>query len=173
LHNRKKMPPKPADYFEKVGFMKSTKKDRLNGLAMLNEFSSEVWRKDDPHYDFFITNFGLYLPKIKKTDCIGMTRKGFAAIVSVKELNKLTDQDDKAWVLKTIVLRQLGHLFGLPTISNAVDKKRRYCPNKCVMRQAYKMLDYIVLTEDRMRTGEPFCKKCSADLYRFFHPNIR
>jgi predicted Zn-dependent protease len=100
---------------------------------------------------------------------VGIARKAVGTVVSTHRLREISDP---FYVLKTIVMHELCHVFGTPSLTREdVDRAHgAHCTNRCIMRHpAHSPSDWERFTEDRLLLG-PLCINCTDDLRRYFHP---
>ena len=146
---------------------------QVNANTMMDAIASEPWRREDvigDHYDIFVVDQDLYALE-RPTDedfIVGIARQSVGTVVSTFRLEALSDP---FFVLKTIMMHEMCHVFGTPDPRrDDVDRSRGvHCTNRCIMRYpAHTPSDWERFTEDRFLVG-PLCINCTDDLWRHFH----
>jgi predicted Zn-dependent protease len=115
------------------------------------------------HYEIIVVKKDMYIPGTNFL--IGLSIPGDGALVSTNRFLSLKDKSLQYECIKTMMMHEMGHVFGLPLRDYNVEEKiGRHCTNICVMRQGlYVPDDWIKMTEDRLKYGA-FCKDCQQDL---------
>lgn len=148
-------------------------RQQVNANLLIQTIVEEPWRRDDllgDHYDVFVVDYDLYALE-KPTDeefIVGIARRYIGTVVSTYRLEVLSDP---FFVLKTIVMHEMCHVFGTPSVTREdVDRTHGpHCTNRCIMRYAARSPhDWERFTEDRFLVG-PLCINCREDLWRHFH----
>ncbi len=92
------------------------------------------------------------------------------AVLSVHRF-RILPQRQQHECIKTLVMHELGHVFGLLPESrtrNVEESIGKHCTNICIMRQGLNVPDdWTRMTDDRLRT-DPFCNQCLHDLRKSF-----
>ncbi len=154
-----------------------SRRQQLNANVLMETIASEPWRRDDvigDHYDVFIVDHDLFAME-RPTDedfIVGIARRSVGTVVSTYRLEEI---NDPFFVLKTIAMHEICHVFGTPDPDRQdVDRNHGvHCTNRCIMRYpARSPRDWERFTEDRFSVG-PLCINCSDDLWRRFHGNRR
>jgi predicted Zn-dependent protease len=148
-------------------------RQQVNANVLMETLALEPWRRAEAigdHYDVLVVDQDLYSQQ-RPTDedfIVGIARPAVGTVVSTHRLESLSDP---FFVLKTIVIHELCHVFGTPDPSRTdVDRSHgAHCTNRCVMRfPAHSPRDWEHFTEDRFLVG-PLCLNCTEDLRRYFH----
>ncbi|MEW6357035.1 MAG: hypothetical protein AB1696_11960 [Planctomycetota bacterium] len=143
---------------------------QVNGEIILTLLEEEPWRRSEllgDHYDILILDEDLYTAQPDWPDdfIVAIARADVGAAISTHRLGS-----HRFTILKTVVMHQLAHVFGVPQ-NGRDDLDRRWglhCTHDCVMRYPEKTpQDWEVLTMDRFKYG-PFCERCLKDLRQFF-----
>lgn len=146
----------------------SEKSGQLSGDAIMRDLQTEPWQKMQPHYDVVVLSSDMYSEGTNFV--IGLAISGLGTVVSVARFRSL-DRDLQSECLKTEVIHELGHVFGLPRedrLENVAESLGKHCTNLCTMRQGLEVpKDWIRMTSDRLALGA-FCSQCRQDLQGFF-----
>lgn len=149
---------------------KNETRNQIDGEQVIGDLACEPWRDINKggsnHYDLFILDSDLYY---EGTNFVfGLTSKGIGSLVSTYRFKEL---DDKVRYdcIKTAVMHELGHLFGLvpETRSSVNESLGIHCNNICIMRQGLSIDEWINITNHRLEYGI-LCSPCSKDLKDYF-----
>jgi len=149
-------------------------RQQVNGNTLMDTIVSEPWRREDvigDHYDIFVVDQDLYAHERPTSEdfIVGIARPAIGTVVSTYRLESLSDP---FFLLKTIIMHEMCHVFGTPDRKrDDVDRQAHgvHCTNRCIMRFPAKTpQDWERFTEDRFLVG-PLCINCSEDLWRHFH----
>ncbi|NOZ20739.1 MAG: hypothetical protein GXP25_06575 [Planctomycetes bacterium] len=143
---------------------------QVNGEILLTLLEEEPWRRPEllgEHYDILILDEDLYTTQPDWPDdfIVAIARADVGTAISTHRLGT-----HPFTILKTVVMHQLAHVFGVPQHDrNDLDHRwGAHCTHDCVMRYPEKTPeDWEALTMDRFRQG-PFCEGCLRDLRQFF-----
>ncbi|MBI5361164.1 MAG: hypothetical protein HZA48_11360 [Planctomycetes bacterium] len=109
---------------------------------------------------------------------IGDSFPDIGVVLSVKRFRGLSDSQKQEECIKTLVMHELGHVFLAASGRNGIDALsdqsnssvlyKDHCDQECVMRQGGRVPDaWEKLSEDRLKSGKPFCKKCIDEMKRY------
>ena len=158
-----------VDWFLKEGWEKSRNNTQVNALTILNYLSLPKWKTDNNSYDVFLLSSDIYYDNTNFI--IGLAREGVGTIVSTFRFQSL-DYKLKYECIKTEIMHELGHVFGLLPIerTESVDVSLgKHCTNRCIMRQGLTVpLDWINITQDRLNYGA-LCEICKKDIINYFN----
>jgi len=161
------IPYKSIDWYIQSG-RQSGRPSQLNADAIMANLEREPWRKTIPHYDVVILSSDMFSEETNFV--IGLASYAIGTIISTHRFMGL-DQALRAECVKTEVMHELAHVFGLvpdERIDNIEESLGKHCMNICVMRQGLRVpQDWIRMTGDRLRVGA-FCKDCQRDLRSYF-----
>lgn len=153
-------------WYIKKGFNPNVRKNQIDASAVLTECFNEPWQKITPHYDVMALSHDLYADN--GNFIFGIGQQGFGTVLSPFRY-RCDNVEAEYELLKTAVIHELGHVFGL------VDNSRKdldyrlgpHCKNRCTMRQGISLEEWAVITNDRMQHGT-FCSRCVSDLRKYF-----
>jgi len=97
------------------------------------------------------------------------------AVLSVVRFRELRDENMRHACIATEAMHELGHVFQAAQGRRGVDALGgqgnspllydNHCANECVMRQGNLVPDaWVKMTEDRLKSGRPFCPQCTEDM---------
>ncbi|MBI5359388.1 MAG: hypothetical protein HZA48_02265 [Planctomycetes bacterium] len=155
---------------------------QVNDDKILDLYDNSPLRKEAPHYIVMIIDKDL---TSKRNDgtwynfVIGDGFQDIGVVLSVKRFRGLSDSQKQEECIKTLVMHELGHVFGaadgrngidaLSTQSNSSVLYKDHCDQECVMRQGSRVPDaWIKISEDRLKSVRPFCDKCIVEMKKFF-----
>jgi len=144
-------------------------KEKINGARLLSTLQEEPWRKEEflgDHYDVWVVDQEIYDETHLDGDSsvVGMSLPSVGIVLSAWPFDSVGLPT--YGLLKTAALHELGHLFGLPSISrdDVAFDAGVHCTNCCVMRSAGAEPErWIELTQDRLMHGS-YCDSCTAEL---------
>ena len=148
-------------------------KAKLDATQLMKTLAAEPWRRKEligDHYDVWLVDQEMYDEAQTEADpdVVSFSRNLVGLVVSARPFEAVGTPTYS--LVKTVVLHELGHLFGLPDIRRpdvALDAAP-HCTNTCVMRQAsHGQEDWQQLTTDRLTHG-PYCEKCLGELRTLF-----
>ena len=165
----KLLPHCSVDWYIDVGKEQSTQQNQIWSRAIIHQMAQDPWQKEGQHYDVMVLRSDLY-----ENGCnfiIGQAMEGVLALISVNRFLSL-DNDLQRECIKSVIIHEIGHMFGLPrqnrTDGTITESLGNHCTNICIMRQGLAIpKDFIFLTQDRLRNG-PFCENCLDELRQFF-----
>jgi hypothetical protein len=105
---------------------------------------------------------------------MGNTTPQTGAVVSTYRLRNGYERlrpTDIEQCLMTIIMHEVGHIFGLWPAGSGERCYLHHCPpqNRCVMRAMFRLdTDALIATRDRVSFGKPFCDGCLANLRQYF-----
>jgi predicted Zn-dependent protease len=157
-----------------IGKQNSSNINQVNGGVM----SQYLLGLQKETYIVYVTKDDLYICTDENGKYIkGSGNNGFSAglssengpsIISTYRFKGIEDEIERARCLKTLVMHEMGHLFGV--INETYRKKIDYrggahCVNDgCVMRQGWNVPeDWQQMTKDRIGK-DPFCPQCLLDM---------
>jgi len=143
---------------------------QVNAELLMALVQREPWRKKEmlgEHYDVLILDQDMYTmhPDWPDDFIVAMARPELGTVISTFRL-----KPDVFTLLKTVVMHQMGHVFGTPNQARVdVDREHGlHCANRCVMRYPEKTPeDWERLTLDRFK-GVALCDSCIRDLKEYF-----
>jgi len=150
-----------------------SERQQVNANILMDTIASEPWRRQGAigdHYDIFVVDQDMYALQ-RPTDedfIVGFAQRFVGTVVSTYRLEGLSDL---FFLLKTIMMHEMCHVFGTPNPGREdVDRAHgAHCTNRCIMRfPARTPQDWERFTEDRFLVG-PLCINCGEDLWRHFH----
>lgn len=159
------------DWYIQSARQASDRHGQLNGDQLIDNLRSEPWQNSKPHYDIVILHSDLYSGKDDNNFVIGLAAQGLGTVISINRFLRI-DQTLQIECIKTETIHEVAHVFGLiPDERNCCveESLNKHCTNVCVMRQGLTVPnDWISMTYDRLRVGQPFCPFCLQDLQRYF-----
>lgn len=144
------------------------RRDQLNANQILTDCLNEPWQRQEAHFELILLSFNLYSGETNNSFVLGLGCKGLGTVISTYMLGH-RDQKTEYEILKTVVMHELGHVFGLVN-EDRDDLDYRlgpHCANKCIMRQGLTVPEWIGFTNDRL-SGNPLCPTCQKDFRKFF-----
>jgi predicted Zn-dependent protease len=148
---------------------------QLNASVLLHLCYKEDWQKT-PHYEVFAVDKDLCYHGLNFIIGLG---DPIGTIFSVVRFRNLDDRI-KYECIKTETMHELGHTFkaakgrrGVDALTGTTGNNGTlymdHCANECVMRQGVEVpKTWIKISQDRLKSGIPFCGKCTDDLISFF-----
>lgn len=163
------IPHQSVDWYIEHGQKASKRKGKLNALAILDAFQTDLFWSARPHYRVLILQSSLYSPKYGAL--VGLGRGGMGAVISLGSPGDAARDTLGEEYIKTLVMHELGHSFGLLPDDRKKNVKRglgKHCADTCVMRPGSLVTGgWETVTRDRLR-GSPLCGQCLRDLRQFF-----
>lgn len=146
--------------------------------------SGKILKKlcEDSRYSIMIIDKDLTAEKEDGTwynFIIGDAQRYICAVLSVKRFRAIPENHE---CIKTLVMHEFGHVFcaafgktGVDVLlghSGNKDLKMNHCDQECVMRQGSRVPEaWIKISEDRLKSGKPFCKECINEMKRYLKMN--
>jgi len=164
--NNGNQPYENIGWYVQRGYNPRVRRNQIDAGAVLTECLNEPWQKTIPHYDVMVLSHDLYTED--NNFVFGIGQRGLGTIISPFRY-RCGDVAVEYELLKTAVIHELGHVFGL------VDNSRKdldyrlgsHCKNRCTMRQGMNVDEWAEITNDRIKY-ETFCPRCINDLQKFF-----
>lgn len=144
--------------------------EQLNASTMVSLCASEPWREKEDHYDLFVCSSDLWEGFSNNNFVIGLALRNNATVLSVARFrHPELDARTRRECVKTEVMHELGHVFGLVTGRGRIEMSLgTHCADRCTMRQGITVPDdWVPISQDRLRYGA-FCKTCREDLRGYF-----
>jgi predicted Zn-dependent protease len=160
------VPFRSVDWYVEEARRASRRRNQLAAGRILDLCQDEPWQKE-PHYDVVVLGSDIYDGE-DTNFVLGLTRPTLATAISINRLARVSDGLEQ---IKTLVMHEVGHVFGLvsPARRTSVQSLGTHCGNRCVMRQGMVVpTDWIVMTGDRLLHGA-LCTECLAELRGFFN----
>lgn len=167
-----------SDWYIKRARETSERQNQLNADTIIDCLQMEPWQQHEPHYDLVIVHSDMYACHIVNNKRVpvnfvtGLAIAGLGTVVSTHRFMGVSGMMQQLCI-QTLVLHELGHVFGLIPSSRTLNVERnlgRHCTNVCVMRQGLTVpSDCIGFTQDRLRTGNIFCTQCQFGLRQWFN----
>lgn len=158
------------ELYLKEGF-KQERNGQLNADLIIGLIENEIIQLhmslSPLYYKILIFKKDLYSDKT--IFVIGLGQEGSGAVISIYRFLKLKYSDQKECI-KTEVIHELGHVFGLIPDSRKFKVENslgKHCKNRCTMRQGLNVPDdWIRISNERLQFGT-FCDICLKDLRAF------
>lgn len=150
---------------------REARRRRLNAQAILAAFHDEPWRRKESlgdHYDILLVDQPLFDPAEEEhfglTSTPASALAGVAAVISMEGIDR--PERVSYSLLKTLVMRELAHLFGAPGLrSDGVQFTPRIaCTRKCILGPCLRVPEDLERLTDLRLAGPPFCEQCLAEL---------
>jgi len=163
-------PYRSVDWYIAQGHEYSNRQGQLNAAAIIAGYLEEPEQELNPHYDVIIVKSDIYSGNDDDNFVIGFALSEHATVVSLDKFLHLEQHIQEACI-KTEVMHELGHVFGLvpeDRTDDVEDDFGLHCTNLCVMRQGRRVpVDWITMTNERLQF-RPFCEQCWFSLRQFF-----
>lgn len=168
-------PFRSIDWYVEQGRNASCRQEQLDCDAILRACIDEPWQEQEPHYDIVVVSQDLF-PMIAEREInfvLGISTEGIGTVLSTYRFaTSGLNRRNAAECLKTTVMHELGHAFGLvqgPRAMTGEFLHRNHCPpsRRCIMRQGMDVEAWVHHTRDRLQHG-PYCRDCRADLRTYF-----
>ena len=169
MAGNKLIPYQSVDWYVSEAYDQSKK--QIYGNSIVMNLLNEPWQKGQPHYDILILKRDLYFNGYNFA--LGYAATDKLAISSVFRIEQWLPYDKymHSEVFKTIVMHEIGHMFGLVN-SRRPDVEENHglhCKQPlCIMRQGTSLEPWIKYTNERLGSGKPLCPNCLHDLYNYF-----
>jgi len=157
---------------------RDARRQRVNAQRVIAAFRQEPWRREDllgDHCDVLLIDEPLFDPAEEEhfglATTPGYAAAGAAAVLSTYGFDGL-DRVGYS-LLKTLALRELAHLFGVPALRQEALEltPRMACTNACILGQCLDVPDDLERLTDLRLGGLPFCDTCLAELRTHFAPD--
>ena len=150
---------------------------QFNADKILELYEELSLNKTNPHYIIMIIDKDLGSTGLGYV--IGNGRQYIGAVLSVLRFRHLSDSK-RCECLKTLVMHELGHVFGAAVGKNGIDAipgkpiilslYQNHCDQECVMRQGSKVPEaWIQLSEDSLKSDKPFCYECIDQMKKYLN----
>ena len=155
-----------GDYSSADWYVRKAKGDgiKLDVDFLLNLMEKEPRQESTPRVDVLITSYDLSTGK--ESFCYGKTRGRFI-VQSVARYERLSFADRKL-VIKNMIWRELGHVFGAAMNTSRSDVVRIvdwYCMNVgCAMRWGANLDVWVQHARETERMHRLYCPKCRKDI---------
>lgn len=144
--------------------------DTIIGTKLLELLLNEPWQRSNPHYDLSLVEYELG-PKPEGEQSFGAlvaSIPGRIAVISVAPLRQIMDNRLRLFAIRRVVGHQMGHLFGIPSVSHpqsiAYSPLERHCVNVCAMRHADNLEELVRMAVEEINSGVLLCSTCRKDL---------
>lgn len=163
------VPYRSVDWYIAKGFQASRNQHQVYVREIFMQLWQEPWQESMSHYDVMILNSDIYDEGCNFV--IGSAIKGFGTVMSINRFLDLAEPL-RSQCIESEVLHEMGHVFGLvPEMrtDDVIESLGRHCTCRCIMRQGLSVpRDWIQYSNDRIRTGQPFCPQCLMDFKNYF-----
>lgn len=132
---------------------------RLLGRHYLQLVLDEPWQHQTPHYDLAVVHHPLF-DEMDQHSVFGLAVRGRAAVLSVYPLYSL-DEGRRYRVLRRLVAHYFGQVMGIPIPGW---RESPQCLNRCAMRPANSLAEWVERMEEETRVKALYCQSCQREL---------
>ncbi len=140
---------------------------KVNAQSVLAYLRKRLEQAPESYMTVLLTKepLGVTEQSINYVHALGQTGVGIVLSTHMLVYEHITV---RAQLIKTIVMHELGHIFGLLTRAyDITDNNGVHCSNICIMRHAGTVVVWKSHTLDRLFLGS-FCEECRRDLVANF-----
>ena len=157
-----------------VGQSLNESTNTIVGPRFIDTIRQEPWQQANAHYDVAILDYDLVdEPEVMASDehssyALSSTERDLAAVISVKKLREISDDDAFRRSLIRLTAHSFGHILEAPSTDRPQSTVRTFgdvhCSNTCVMRHAGLVEDLVDLSLEEFEAGVLYCDQCVQDI---------
>ena len=144
------------------------------GPRFIDTIRAEPWQQANAHYDVAIMDYDLIdEPEMMASDelssyALSSTERNLAAVISVKKLRELSDDDVFRRSLIRLTAHSFGHILEAPSVDRPKSTIRSFgdihCSNTCVMRHVGLVGDLVDAALEESEARVLYCEECEQDI---------